>query len=103
MRVITEVHPSRWERNDTGTAELERAWAQRPGFIGWLSATTYQAIGKRYIVTAFIFLLIGGIEALFMRFQLAQPDNALLTPDRYNQIFTTHGTTMMFLFAVPMM
>lgn len=57
----------------------------------------------RYIVTAFIFLLIGGIEALLVRFQLAHPNSGFLSPDRYNEIFSTHGTTMMFLFAVPMM
>ena len=55
----------------------------------------------RYIVTAFIFLLVGGMEALLMRLQLAKPDRHFLGPDRYNQIFTLHGTTMMFLFAVP--
>jgi cytochrome c oxidase subunit I len=83
--------------------ELERVWAHRPGILGWFSVTTHQTIGLRYIVTAFVFLLAGGIEALLMRLQLATPDNTLLSPDRYNQIFTVHGSTMMFLFAVPVM
>jgi cytochrome c oxidase subunit I len=83
--------------------DLENSWRHPRGIFGWLSYTTHQAIGMRYIVTAFIFLLAGGIEALLMRFQLAVPNNTFLGPDRYNQIFTTHGTTMMFLFAVPMM
>src|SRR5204863_3635653 len=65
--------------------------------------TTHQAIGLRYIVTAFMFLLAGGVEAFLMRLQLAKADNTFLSPDRYNQIFTLHGTTMMFLFAVPVM
>ncbi len=82
---------------------LEESWRHPRGFFGWLSFTTHQAIGMRYIVTAFIFLLVGGIEALLMRIQLATPNNTFLGPDRYNEIFTTHGTTMMFLFAVPMM
>src|SRR4051812_1103081 len=82
---------------------LQRAWRNRPGLLGWLSVTTHQAIGKRYIVTAFCFLLLGGVEALLMRLQLAAPENTLLGPSRYNQIFTLHGTTMMFLFAVPVM
>src|SRR5579863_5466430 len=82
---------------------LEESWRHPRGFFGWLSYTTHQAIGMRYIVTAFIFLLAGGIEALLMRTQLAVPNNTFLGPDRYNEIFTTHGTTMMFLFAVPMM
>ena len=84
-------------------AGLERAWRPGRGLLGWLSITTHQAIGMRYIATAFVFLLIGGIEALVMRFQLASANNTLLGPERYNQFFTTHGTTMMFLFAVPMM
>src|SRR5437868_11385930 len=82
---------------------LERAWQEPRGLIGWFSVTTHQTLGKRYIVTAFIFLLIGGIEALLMRLQLSRPENTLLGPGRYNQIFTMHGTTMMFLFAVPVM
>ncbi len=83
--------------------DLENSWRHPGGIFGWLSYTTHQAIGMRYIVTAFIFLLAGGIEALLMRFQLARANNSFLGPDRYNEIFTTHGTTMMFLFAVPMM
>jgi len=83
--------------------ELERSWKNKPGLFGWLSVTTHQAIGMRYIVTAFMFLLAGGVEALLMRLQLAKADNTFLSPDRYNQIFSVHGTTMMFLFAVPMM
>src|SRR3954453_2298758 len=83
--------------------KLARAWSRPAGLIGWLSATTHQAIGMRYIVTAFMFLLAGGVEALLMRVQLARADNHFLSPDKYNQIFTTHGSTMMFLFAVPVM
>lgn len=71
--------------------------------IGWLSTAHHQSIGKRFIVTAFGFFLLGGILALLMRLQLAQPESQFLGPDLYNQIFTVHGTTMMFLFAVPMM
>ena len=82
---------------------LDRVWRERRGVIGWLSATTHQEIGKRYILTAFFFLLLGGVEALLMRLQLAVPDNTVLGPLRYNQTFTMHGTTMMFLFAVPVM
>jgi len=88
---------------DRERASLERAWANGRGLLAWLSVTTHQAIGMRYIVTAFLFLLAGGVEALLMRLQLARPDNTLLTADKYNQIFTVHGSTMMFLFAVPMM
>ena len=82
---------------------LRKTWSSKPGFFGWLSSINHQEIGRRYILTAFMFLLLGGTEALLMRLQLAKPENTFLTAGRYNQIFTLHGTTMMFLFAVPMM
>jgi cytochrome c oxidase subunit I+III len=82
---------------------LEEVWRPKPGAIGWFSTTLHTSIGKRYIVTAFIFFLLGGIEAALMRIQLARPENSFLGPDLYNQIFTVHGSTMMFLFAVPIM
>ncbi|MFL5318352.1 MAG: cbb3-type cytochrome c oxidase subunit I, partial [Myxococcaceae bacterium] len=84
-------------------AQLTRAWKAPKGFIGWLKDTHHTSIGKRYIVTAFMFFAFGGIEALIMRLQLSKPDNHLVGPDLYNQLFTVHGTTMMFLFAVPVM
>jgi cytochrome c oxidase subunit 1 len=82
---------------------LQRTWSRRPGFLGWLIATDHKEIGMRFIVTAFVFFLLGGLLALAMRWQLARPNNTFLNPDVYNQFFTTHGTNMMFLFAVPIM
>jgi cytochrome c oxidase subunit I+III len=84
-------------------AALERTWSDPPGFLGWLAAINHKAIGKRFIVTAFCFFLAGGLLAAAMRLQLSHPDNRLIGPDLYNQLFTMHGTTMMFLFAVPVM
>jgi cytochrome c oxidase subunit 1 len=89
--------------DDAEREALRWSWRNRSGISGWFSAVDHKIIGKRYIVTAFIFLLLGGIEALMMRLQLARPGNSLIGPARYNQIFTLHGTTMMFLFAVPVM
>ena len=71
------------------------------GLIGALSTVDHKIIGRRYIVTAFIFLFLGGLPRVVMRMQLARPENGLIGPDLYNQLFTMHGTTMMFLFAVP--
>src|ERR1700704_1417042 len=70
---------------------------------GALATVNQKIIGRRYIVTAFVFLALGGILAVLMRLQLAQPEARLLGPDRYNTIFTMHGANMMFLFAVPVM
>jgi len=83
--------------------DLARAWGRPAGLRGWLAETDHKAIGKRYIATALIFFLLGGVLALIMRLQLAKPENDLVGPDIYDQIFTTHGSTMMFLFAVPIM
>ena len=85
------------------TAELERTWGRPRGFLGWLKDTDHKAIGRRYIVTSFVFFVLAGILALIMRVQLAAPGQHVVGPDGYDQIFTTHGTTMMFLFAVPCM
>ena len=82
---------------------LTRTWSREPGLFGWLSTTDHKEIGRRYLVTALIFLVLGGLLALAIRAQLARPESGLIDPDRYNQIFTMHGTTMMFLFAVPVM
>jgi cytochrome c oxidase subunit 1 len=71
--------------------------------IGWLSVVDHRTIGQRYIVTSFVFFVLAGLLAALMRIQLAVPNNRFLGPDLYNQIFTVHGTAMMFLFAVPVM
>jgi cytochrome c oxidase subunit 1 len=84
-----------------GVEAMERTWRRRPGLWGWLTSVDHKSIGKRYLVTAVLFFLLGGLEAAMMRMQLARPENRLLNPDLYNQFFTMHGTTMMFLFGVP--
>jgi cytochrome c oxidase subunit I+III len=81
---------------------LQETWRKPTGLWGWLTDNHHTTIGLRFMVTAFIFFLLGGIEALLMRTQLARPENHFVTNDLYNQLFTTHGSTMMFLFAVPM-
>ena len=60
-------------------------------------------MASRFIITGFLFFLVGGVLALLMRTQLIVPDNELLTPEFYNQLFTMHGTVTMFVFAVPIM
>ena len=81
---------------------LARAW-RTPGGLGWFSAVNQKPIGKRYLVTGFIFFLLGGLMALLMRTQLAVPQNDIVGHELYNQLFTMHGTTMLFLFAVPIL
>ncbi len=84
-------------------ARLESTWGDPPGVLGWFTTVNHKRIGKRFMITAFIYFVLGGILAVLMRLQLARPENHFLSADKYNQIFTMHGSTMMFLFAVPMM
>ena len=84
-------------------ATLQRTWSDPPGLVGWFSAINHKTISLRFMITTFVFFLAGGVLALLMRLQLARPDNRLVGPDLYNQLFTMHGSTMMFLFAVPVM
>jgi cytochrome c oxidase subunit 1/cytochrome c oxidase subunit I+III len=78
-------------------------WQSRPGLAGWLSAVNHKHIGRRYIVTGFMFFVLAGVAALLMRLQLMYPENTFLNADQYNRLFSMHGITMMFLFAVPIM
>ena len=72
------------------------------GWTSWLTTIDHKKIGILYFLTAFVFFLVGGIEALLIRIQLAQPEAAVLSADAYNQIFTMHGLTMVFFVVMPM-
>src|SRR5205807_3608388 len=75
---------------------------QPKGIWSWLTTIDHKRIGMLYGVTAFAFFLIGGVEALILRLQLGSPNNKLVDADTYNQIFTMHGTTMIFLVVMPL-
>ncbi|ORE91250.1 cytochrome C oxidase subunit I [Stappia sp. 22II-S9-Z10] len=81
--------------------KLTAIWSSEPGFRGWFSTVNHTDVGKLFLVTAFVFFLIGGILAMLIRAQLATSHSAFAGPEIYNQIFTMHGTIMMFLFAIP--
>src|SRR5574341_1417399 len=74
----------------------------RSGVWSWITTTDHKRIGILYGVTAFFFFLIGGLEALFIRLQLARPENHLVSAETFNQLFTMHGTTMIFLAVMPL-
>ncbi|HEY7901694.1 MAG TPA: cbb3-type cytochrome c oxidase subunit I, partial [Caulobacteraceae bacterium] len=84
-------------------AHLKAIWETRPGFIGWLASVDHKEIGLRYMATALVFLILGGLESLVMRVQLAAPGGRLLGPEQYDQLFTMHGMTMIFLYAAPIL
>ena len=73
------------------------------GLISWLTTVDHKRIGILYLITTFVFFLIGGILALVLRLQLEHTNNTLVSAEAYNQVMTMHGTTMIFLFVVPVM
>ena len=81
---------------------LEAIWGAPKGWRGTAVSVNHSDIGKRFVVAAFVFFAIGGVLAMMIRAQLATPGSAFVGPDIYNQLFTMHGSIMMFLFAIPM-
>jgi cytochrome c oxidase subunit I+III len=87
----------------TRAETLLKTWEAPAGIVGWLSQVNHKAIATRYFVTSIFFFFLAGVSALIMRVQLAQPELNIISPELYNQLFSTHGTAMMFLFAIPML
>jgi cytochrome c oxidase subunit I len=85
------------------TALTPAATAYRSGLYEWVTTTDHKKIGILYVVNSFIFFFIGGLLALGVRSQLAVPDNKLISPELYNQLFTMHASLMLFLFVIPML
>jgi cytochrome c oxidase subunit 1 len=83
----------------SGRTALHRA---PRGLVGWITTTDHKRIGVAYAVTALVFFALGGVLAMLMRVELAEPGLQVLSTDTYNELFTMHGTIMMFLFATPM-
>ncbi|MBL4833161.1 MAG: cytochrome c oxidase subunit I [Pseudomonas sp.] len=103
MRTRSDGPISATPDSDEATATLDRTWLSPPGFVSWFTHVNHRKIGYRFIITSLIFFALAGVLALMMRLQLMSPENSLLGPELFNQFFTMHGTTMMFLFAVPIM
>jgi cytochrome c oxidase subunit I len=83
------------------SARLERVWTERTGILGWLTTTDHKRIGLMYLFASLALFAAGGVEALLMRTQLIRPDNGLVGPGTYDELFTMHGITMIFLFVIP--
>src|SRR5437588_8176584 len=81
---------------------LERVWQERSGLLGWLTTTDHKRIGLLYFFTSLAFFAAGGVEALLIRTQLIGANQHLLSPQAYDEVFTMHGVTMIFLFVIPM-
>jgi cytochrome c oxidase subunit I+III len=84
-------------------ADVEEAWEDRHGLIGFFTSVDHKRVGMRYIYTSFFFFFVAGLLALAMRVQLTAPDESVIGPNLFNQLFTMHGTTMIFLFNTPVL
>ncbi len=94
----------------TGDFELARAPGQAPAGLGlasalhaWTTTVDHKKLGIMYVLMSLVFLVVGGCEALLMRWQLFYPRNEVLSPDVFNQLFTMHGTTMVFFVGMPIL
>jgi len=87
----------------TGTSKTLAETRETNNLLSWISTVDHKQIGILYLLVSLFFFGVGGIEALIIRWQLAKPENQFLTPAQYNQVFTMHGTTMIFLVVVPML
>jgi cytochrome c oxidase subunit I len=98
------VNPHLIEQKEAATAPAVRLWCPtaKTGLISWLTTVDHKRIGIMYGLFALFFFLVGGIEALLIRTQLALPNNHVLTAQQYNTMFTMHGTTMIFLAIMPL-
>jgi cytochrome c oxidase subunit I len=86
----------------TSTPRLLRRPSAKTGIWSWITTVDHKRIGILYGYTSFAFFILGGLEALLIRTQLARPENTVVDADTYNQLFTTHGLTMIFLVVMPL-
>src|SRR5690606_20560721 len=97
MSTAPVIHP----RDEEKAERFRKVWDSPRGINGIIREINNIPVAHRYMASAFSFFLAAGLLAIVMRTQLARPDSAVLDPETYNQLFTMHGTTMMFLFVIP--
>ncbi len=101
MAIVTEPRPPLTPPEEP-VRLLRRPTGYTKGVWSWITTVDHKKIGILYVATAFLFFLIGGLEALLLRLQLGSPENTVLSAEAYNQTFTMHGTTMIFLVVMPL-
>src|SRR4051795_7572379 len=89
--------------DDTTLEHVEHRWRDSPGIPGFFTTVDHKRIGMRYIYTSFVFFFVAGLTTLVLREQLAVPNAHVVGPETYNELFTMHGTTMIFLFNTPIL
>ncbi|MGN6484442.1 MAG: cbb3-type cytochrome c oxidase subunit I, partial [Thermomicrobiales bacterium] len=87
----------------TAPASASATASRSGGVYAWVTTVDHKKIAIMYILAATVFFVLGGLEAVVMRIQLSKPENTLVSPQAYNELFTMHGTTMIFLVVMPML
>src|SRR3954454_6227860 len=100
MTTVVEPQPGAEHEDEQ---ELVEVWEDEPGVPGFFSTVDHKRIGIRYIYTSFAFFFVAGLVALVIRAQLTSPNSHIVDPQTYNELFTMHGTTMIFLFNTPVL
>jgi cytochrome c oxidase subunit I len=103
VSTVAQQPPAGAEARAQLEERLERHWGERPSLRSWFTTVDHKRIGRRYVVTAAVYFTLAGVEASALRTQLARPGQRLLSAEEYDQLFTLHGTAMIFLFATPML
>jgi cytochrome c oxidase subunit 1 len=102
MAIVTEPTRPPLAPPEQPVRLLRRPTGYTRGLWSWITTVDHKKIGILYGTTAFFFFLVGGLEALLLRIQLGSPNSTFLSADAYNQVFTMHGTTMIFLVVMPL-
>ncbi|MFP5328282.1 MAG: cbb3-type cytochrome c oxidase subunit I, partial [Acidimicrobiia bacterium] len=97
MATVLERPETLPDEDEVRDAPLLRRPSKNSGVVGWLTGVDHKKVGILYGITAMFFFVVGGVEALIIRLQLAQPEQSIVSADTFNQLFTMHGTTMIFL------
>ena len=101
MATVLERPETLPDEDEVRSAPLLRRPSKNTGLVAWLTGVDHKKVGILYGVTAMFFFVVGGAEALLIRLQLAQPEQSIVSADTFNQLFTMHGTTMIFLVVMP--
>jgi len=103
IATVTAPAPDEIEWRGEVVRQLDADWSEGGGIGSWIGTVDHKRIGLRYLYTGLVFFAAGGIESLLIRLQLAGPDLHVVGPEAYDQLFSMHGVTMMFLFAMPVL
>ncbi|WP_434737127.1 cbb3-type cytochrome c oxidase subunit I, partial [Actinospica acidiphila] len=100
--VDTRPRPAPDTHGAAGRSAPQPPAMRRAAWVDWLTTTDHKRIGTLYLISAFVFFVVGGVMALMMRAELARPGLQIMSNEQFNQAFTMHGSIMLLMFAMPL-